>query len=437
MSQNVGQAPGALVLLLIALAGSGCFTHSKVPGRAVSLARSAPLSGDFVLQASSDTWWQVDRLGPDTAVRFEAKGRQTPWMYAGDLEVSDDGFVFGRQTLRWAQATGVAAGGLDDQALRRFAACAPSTRAGLSLAASPQAMASALDCIDDAQQQVGGPVPGTWQVTFGEGEVAGLTFAQLAAARRAGFTRPSGLRFEAVDQVEVANFNASLTAVTVVVVAVVAAGALAIGGGSSGSCGSGLDWDRRDKAPVTVRPDSPALDLAFASTPPSLAHRRRLFSEAEARRSTVRMLGWVDLTTRLEALKWASVTPFLGVRLFDTFEAGLGATLYWAEPLRRLPVQNTPLGVPVSPQVPTVMPTVRVLLNLELDPYRRVDLPLGLDVAMGAGGGIQVRLRWGLRLRLWQLRLGFFPFSPTSSDGLGTLTPPWTFPSTVEVGAEW
>jgi len=317
-----------------------------VPGSAMrAMVRDAPLGGDFVLDQAKDAVpWDVARFDPATAVRFRVAQRWTPWVHAGNLEVSDEGFVFG-----------------------------------------------------DA----------------------------------------GGLKFADVEQVEVSNFNASLTAITVIVVAAAVTGvALGGGGGGLSGCGNGLGSEDTT-APPTVPPDSPALAGEYPGGRPSLEGRRSLFSESEQRRSSVRLLGWVDLTSDTGAVRWTSLTPFFGARLSEVFEVGAGFSLYWAEPLRTLPVQNTPLGVPVSPQIPTVMPTVRMVLNFEMDPYRRVSLPLGLDVAMGLDGGVQVRVRWGLRARLGHVRVGLLPFTPTYSDGLGTLTPPWTFPTTLEVAAEW
>lgn len=147
-----------------------------------------------------------------------------------------------------------------------------------------------------------------------------------------------------------------------------------------------------DDAPLVLAPAAPEPELALRSRP--------LFAGAARRRSIVRAsiaseagVGWAEVGAHAES----GVTG--AFRLFGSLELGAG-----------LRYQHRPIG---DPAPSGISPFIRCGLHLDLDAARRIALPALVEIGVGRSTVSDVRLVWGVRIRLSdKLQLGIHPFTP-------------------------
>jgi len=210
---------------------------------------------------------------------------------------------------------------------------------------------------------------------------------------------------------------------------------IALAGG--GATMSGLF--ERGTGPITVVDmigDDPHLHLwRPGRAMPDALDAKPLFSPLAQRRALLRPIASVELGAGFNGLA-SQLSVFGGVRLRDWFEAGLAVRAWWPNLFSSSRYLSTaPLGPVVSKYSATIFTTLRLGFNFDLDADRRVLVPLHFEVGLDFQGQTQVRIAWGLQIRITQqLFVALRPFTPQyTSGGYGIDT--WQFPTTLEVGA--
>jgi len=150
-------------------------------------------------------------------------------------------------------------------------------------------------------------------------------------------------------------------------------------------------------APRVFLPPLPA-----SSTPARIAP---LFGSGERRRSALRFLGAVEGGADLTSEGEATFGFGAGIRMFNLLELVGGARALDATGGGATP-QETSAGA-------RWVGFGRLVLAFELDPWRRISLPIGVE---GGGGQSDVygRAVYGARVRIWnEVTLGLYPFNVT------------------------
>ena len=185
---------------------------------------------------------------------------------------------------------------------------------------------------------------------------------------------------------------------------------------------------------LEVTASSPRLLTSGALTPPRHDDptARGVFTERELRRASLRLYGSGVFGSHLQDLGRAHAMIGGGVRLRNLYELGLEAGPYWHAP--NAPGGTLP-GDPLSPgrdaRLPLPVIAARAGLHFEVDSARRFALPVALSAgaALGDESAVQLRARYGVRVRPWRgLWLGLYPLNPSWTSGYG-----WGFPSGLEL----
>ncbi|MBX5484276.1 MAG: hypothetical protein IRZ16_20835 [Myxococcaceae bacterium] len=304
----------------------------------------------------------------------------------------------------------------------------------------------------EARRSAGGPVADgeLWSLTAGyDASSVSLPGAALEAATRDGIRVVDGLAWGDITALEVKNVDGFMTWFTIVSSPVWVTGVLAVGvlGGSVADLSVEASTDVSHAENLSDSPDeAPLSDLdVHRSTVLGRARSARLspeggtpvFSDSALRKAQFQPMAWASLGGELTTGRSSNLLLGVGIRAWEVAEFGIGTNSWWADPFGL--GANLP-GVPLAPGPPRYLPYLIVYLHggmdFDLEATRRVTLPLALDVGFGTGNVWQVRLQWGVRVRIVKgLFVGLHPFNPQFTSAQVGGTSSRSFPSFLEVGS--
>jgi hypothetical protein len=444
---------GAMALGLAALMASGCYSSRFLRGVEVAGvhgphddALTVPVTGG-----------PPARLDPSSMIRFRRRdGSVSRWFAARHMLISDDGVLvsFDRVPITALRRAWVSGMQPEDASLLESVkpAEAELRRIGaqLELVPPPEGLDPWLRAFVAARPGLGAPAPAEeWQLST-RGLLVAVPGAGLGSAVERGVPRVDGLLWEDVSWVEVRNFDGVATFFTVVSAPVWLAAGVLIGRVGGGAIVSAL-FDEGLAAPVADNPSSRApggevvLDEVIhqgnvlstgVQRAPDVSSARDLFTPAAVRRSIWRPLLWLGGGLQFADGRSANLTVGVAARLSNVIELGGGITTWW--PDFDGPGELRP-GAPLMPGPPRWVPYFagfgRVGADFGVDAARRVSLPLLIELATAGEPFMQVRLRFGLRIRVTASTfIALHPFNPHYTEQRLPDLESWTFPSSLEIG---
>jgi hypothetical protein len=440
---------GPVPLGLAALIATGCYSSRFVRGTDVATARGPYDDGIAVnLQGGAPV-----RLDPSSMVRVRRRdGSTSRWFAARNILISDDGVLvsFGRDPISSVRRAWVS--GMRPEDAELLEALVPPgadlKRHGQQLELVPpsQGLLPWLRAFVAARPGSDSEAaPEEWQLST-RGLVVGLRGADLAGAVANGVQRVDGLRWEDVSSLEVRNFDGLSTFLTVVTAPLWLAGIVLVGRLGSGPFISGAfdDWSDNpsNRTPGgAVVPDQLIDQGNVLATGvergPDAASARHVFTPAASRRAMWRPVVWVGAGSQLADGRSASLTGGLAARIWDVIEVGGGITAWW--PDFDGPGELRP-GAPLLPGPPRWVPYLallgRVGGDFAIDPDRRVSLPLLIELASAGEPLLQLRFRFGVRIRLFGGTFAaIHPYNPHYTEQRLPELRSWTFPSSIELGS--
>jgi hypothetical protein len=171
---------------------------------------------------------------------------------------------------------------------------------------------------------------------------------------------------------------------------------------------------------------------------PDAAGNSDLFSPVAVQHSSRRIFFWAKGGSELGELRHLDFQAGGSVLMNDLTEAGGSVSLYWRDPLAQERLVGEPLLPPEPLNKPSVIFSGRIGMHLDVDPWRRVALPLSLEAGISPDQTLQFRSGYGVRVRFTdRLYAGLYPFNVTY-----TVTPwapenwrgRWAFPHRLELG---
>lgn len=440
-------APALLPPFVVIAVTTGCFHTQRTDAEALRSLRQGELPAGVVLPEATDRTrlFSGVRIDPNSNVRLRrTDGSLTSWVSAGALHLSDDGlFVSARRPVSWSAIDSAIINELSEEDLLRLRLTAP-PGAKVKSATSRYVelrpygadvrgwLAEFVKACDEAKA----PLPGRWTLSAKKtGLLPVMDGDELRAALDADLEITDGVRWMDLNGADVSNLDGPMTLLGIVMLPIaLTAGRVPIG-------------DRTPEDAVGVEPaevtDSGRRILGRDDfTAPRVDLSRPLFAQLAVRRASLRWVMWMSTGSELTSFEQVAATVGGAARLRELFEVGVGASAWWRAPLaqgRRLP------GLPLQPgpdaRIPKLFAVFRALAHLELDAARRMAVPLGVDVAGAPDGTLQLRLRYGFRVRpLGAFSLSVHPLNaqytalPEGTDPGGSR---WSFPWSVEALADF
>ncbi len=246
-----------------------------------------------------------------------------------------------------------------------------------------------------------------------------------------GLTLPDtlvdGIRWDDVGSLEVQHPDHGSAVAFLIVIPL----SLFVGGNLAGV----ITTSGNPRAAVEVEAPQGSLLWRPGRSQPQLESAQPLFSELAKRRANYRGLVAVEAGSTFLG-RGSQTSVFGGVRLFDLFEAGLGIHGWWPNLFAQTPFLSTaPLSPAISKFAPLIFWTLRLGCNFDLDANRRVLVPVHLELGADFRGHAQVRIGWGLQVRVFeQFFIALRPFTPQYTSG-DTSVANWQFPTTLELGS--
>jgi hypothetical protein len=440
---------GPVAIGLAALFATGCYSSRFVRATDVAAARG-PYEDGLALRVKGAS---PTRLDPSSMVRFRRRdGSMSRWFAARNIMSSDDGVLvsFARDPISSIRRAWVSGMRSEDAAL--LAALMPRDaelkRHGeqLELVPPPEGLDSWLRAFVAARPGSDTEAaPEDWQLAA-RGMMVALRGVDLPSAVANGVQRVDGLRWEDVTSVEVRNFDGVATFFTVVTAPLWLAGVILVGRYGSGPFISGVLDDRTDN-PSNRTPGGEVVpdemihqgNVLFTGVEraPDVTSAHHVFTPAAVRRSMWRPMVWLGAGSQLSDGRSASLTVGVAARLSEVIELGGGVTAWW--PDFDGPAELRP-GAPLLPGPPRWVPYFagfgRLGADFAVDPARRLSLPLLIELASGGEPLLQLRFRFGLRVRMiGGTFVALHPYNPHYTEQRLPDLRGWTFPSSLEIGS--
>lgn len=442
-----------MALGLAALVASACYSSRVLRGTDVALA-GGPYDDGITLRVAGGS---PARLEPASMVRFRRRdGSLSRWFAARHLQVSADGVLVSFEwepinTVRRAWVSGMRP---EDAALLEavMPAEAELKRHGerLELVPPPEGVHPWLRAFVAARVPPDSEFPETWQLST-RGLLVSLPGEGLANAVANGVPRVDGLRWDDVSSIEVRNFDGIATFFTVVSAPLWVAAAVLIGRVGGGPIVSAV-FDDRPSSSTWDNPANrtPGGDLVMdeviqqgnvlatgVERAPDIPSARPLFTPLAVRRSSWRPLVWLGGGLQFADARSAHLTAGVAARVSEVIELGFGITTWW--PDVDGPGELRP-GAPLVPGPPRWVPyyagLARLGADFAVDADRRLSLPLLVELASAGDPFMQIRLRFGVRIRaMGNTFIALHPYNPSYTEQRLPDLESWTFPSALEFGA--
>ncbi|MBL9037633.1 MAG: hypothetical protein JNG84_03860, partial [Archangium sp.] len=159
---------------------------------------------------------------------------------------------------------------------------------------------------------------------------------------------------------------------------------------------------------------------------------RSLFTRLAQRRARYLWTAGVDLGTGLVDRRASQLSVFGGFHFLHFYDVAIGFRAWWPA----LFGSGVSLG-PLQPSYAATMPIGfifgRLGATFTLDADRRISVPLHVEVGGSPFPAAQVRLSWGLQVRVTStLSVALKPYTPVWTSSV--LGEGWNAPTTLEVG---